>query len=256
MVYIANRNDAYFEEHGAHGDVVTGEVTQVPAHKLTRKELKKDSFVDLTGRGVEFLQEHYLKLGIAILAVVVVILGISIYNQGQARAKESASYLLYQGQSLLNRGAYVPAQERLQECIDRFGGTEAGKQARLDLAHVLMALGENEAALATIREGLSAVSAEDPLYRELEKFRAAALMNLSQFSEAGVIYRDMLAQEPSDQERYEISMRYVDCLKMEQRYQEGIELLEALKTDVENGLISVPTRDLESRLQLLRALSH
>jgi len=256
MVYIANRIDADFYRTRAISALINGEVKRLPTHKLTRKELKKDSFVDWTGRSFEFLQEHYLKIGIAILAIVVVILGVGIYNKGQTQAKQSASYLLYQGQSLLNRGAYMPARERLQECIDRFGGTQAGKQARLDLGHAFMALGENEAALATIMDGLNTVSVNDPLHRELEKFQAAAFMNLSQYTEAIAIYRDLLVKDPSDQERYEMSMRLADCLKMEGRYQEGIELLEALQTDVENGMISVSYRELESRLHLFRALSH
>ena len=58
----------------------------MPPHKLTRKELRQDGFVAWTGRAVDFLQDHYLKLAIGVLAVVVVVGGTSLYRQGGTRS--------------------------------------------------------------------------------------------------------------------------------------------------------------------------
>ena len=227
----------------------------MPPHKITRKDLKQDSFVDSIGRGVEWLQENYLKLGLGILAIVVMIVGISLYNQGQTKSRHSSSYLLYQGQSLLSRGSYSPARQRLQECIDRFGGTVAGKHARLDLAHALIALGENEAALLTLEDGLRIVGKAEQLHHNLLVFKATTLANLERYAEASDIYRDLLDAGPGDGERLELTMRLADCLRSTGRVQESIEVLEALQKDIERGDINVPSRDLESRLLMYRALA-
>ncbi len=225
-------------------------------YKLSRKELKQDSFVDLAGRGADFIQEHYLKLAIGVLAIVVLIVGVSLYRQGQVRGEQTAAYLLYQGETFVSRGAFIPARERLQECIERFGGTRFGKQARLDLGHALLAMGEADAALVTLEEGLAVTQPDEPLHQDLLVFKGAALMDLERFGEAEPLYRDLLGGEVSEQRRFELTLRLADCLKFTDRTREGLLVLEELQREVETGRIEVPSRDLESRLQIFRALAH
>jgi predicted negative regulator of RcsB-dependent stress response len=202
-----------------------------------------------------FLQENYLKIALAVLAVIVVIVGYSIYQRGQANARETAGTLLFQGQSFLAKGANEPARQKLQECIDRFGGTTFGKQARLELAQVLLAKGENQVALVTVEEGLSLVDPATPLHQGLQLAQATALVNLERFPEAEAIYRQLLATNPGDYKRMEWTMRLADCLKLGGRPQEGLAVLENLQEAVDRGEVQVPTRELESRLQLFTALT-
>ena len=72
------------------------------AQKLSRKQLKQDSFLDSIARTVEFVQENYVKLALGIGVVVVVVIAVSMYFQGQQKAREQASFLLD-----TNSGLYV-----------------------------------------------------------------------------------------------------------------------------------------------------
>jgi tetratricopeptide (TPR) repeat protein len=225
------------------------------APKFTRKNLKHDSFVEHTGELAAFLQEHFMKIGIGILVVVVVLVGISFYNQGRVKSSNSAAYLLYQGQSLLARGAYGAAQERLLQCTDRFGGTEFGKRAYLDLAHSLIAMGDPQSALATIEEGLGKVPARGELHDALLLFRATALSDLGRPAEAEAIYRQLLAANPSDVVRVDLTYRLSDCLRDAGRTREAVTVLEELRDAHARGEVDLVQRELETRIFTMRALA-
>ncbi len=227
----------------------------MPAHSMKRRNLKQDSFVEWTAKAAEFIQQYYVHLGIGILVIAVAVIGFSLSKKSQVSAQESASFLLYQGQSLMARGSFESARAPFQECIERFSGTRSGKQARLELAHAFLATGDNEAALATLEDGLRQVEGNDPLNRKLWTSKAATLMNLAQYREAEEIYRRLLAQNPNELEMGEWTMRLADCLQLQGRAGEAMSLLEELQAELESGKISKAPRDLESRLQVLRALA-
>jgi len=227
----------------------------VPAHRLTRKDLKQDSFVEWAAKATEFVQQYYVHIGVAILVVAVVIIGSSLYRKSRVSAQESASFLLYQGQSLLFRGECESARYPLQECIDRFSGTPSGKQARLDLAHAFLATGDNDAALAILEEGLQSTDSQSPLYEDLQQAKAATLMNLKEYDQAATVYESLLASDPRQRDRIEWTLRLADCRRLQGQLAEAAEILIQLQTEIEKGNISQPVRDLESRLQVLQALA-
>lgn len=226
------------------------------ARKMTRKNLKQDSFVDWTSRSVEFIQDHYLKLLIGVIGIIVVLVGVSYYSQGQVKSAQRASYLLFQGQSLLAQGAYGPAQERLQECSQDFGGTESGKRARLELGHVMIAQGDDLGALGLLEAGAAETSPEDALYRDYLRYQATALVNLKRHGEAERLYRQLLEGNPDGVEQVELELRLADCLRLDGRMHEALAVLERLQAAVHRGEITADTHDLETRLQLYRALAH
>jgi tetratricopeptide (TPR) repeat protein len=226
----------------------------VPAHKLTRKDLKHDSFVEWTARVYDFLQDHYLKLAAGVLAIAVLAVGMSFYGRSQDRNLGQASFLLYQGQSLLYRGAYGEASSRLEECVDRYGGTIFAKYARIDLGQAFMGMGENERALEVFTAAEN-MDRDDPMYPKLMTQKAAVLSNLERFAEAEAVYRSLLAMNPTPGQRQEWTYRLADCLQAEGRIADAVSLLAGLQDEVLRGELTLPSRDLESRLQYMRALS-
>ena len=225
------------------------------AQKLSRKQLKQDSFLDSIARTVEFVQENYVKLALGIGVVVVVVIAVSMYFQGQQKAREQASFLLYQGESLMYRGAYEAARERLQECHDRFGGTLFGKRAGLDLGHTYLALGNPEQALATLDGLANHADQKAAMHRELQMLRATALVDLQRYDEAAAAYRQLREEDLDPNERYEVDMRLADCLRLSGQVQEGLNILEDLKAAIDRGDIPSASRDLDTRLQIFRALA-
>ena len=70
------------------------------AHKLTRKELRQDGFVNWIERALEYVQENLVKAAIVAAVVVIVIVGGSYIRSSRMQAHQKASALLYQGQLL------------------------------------------------------------------------------------------------------------------------------------------------------------
>jgi len=225
------------------------------AHKLTRKDLKQDSFVDWTSRAVDFIQDNYLRLAIGAVAVVVLIVAVSFYTRGQVQARESAAAMLFQGQQLLGQGEYGAAEQRLQECRQSYGGTMFGKQACLDLAQVLMIQGQDTQALDIIAEGLQATEGDLSMTRALNKMKAACLMNLQQYDGAISLYRELLTGVSVDSERFDLVKRLASSLKLAGQLPAAITVLEELQRDVDLGEVELlQGRELETMIHMYRAL--
>ncbi len=230
--------------------------THHASHKLTRQDLKHDSFTEWTAKATEFLQEHYVPVAIGLLAVVAVIVGAQFYQRGQVRAQERAAYLLYQGESLLLQGAYGSARHPLEEIRQSFADTPLAAQAALDLAQVQTALGEHDAALATIEQQLSKEKGATPLRHALSLLKVSTLGSLGRNDEALAAGRAMLAAgDLTPQQRFDTTLLLADLLRAGGRLGEAVELLTSLQRDILNGSLQVPARDLDSRLQVLRALA-
>jgi predicted negative regulator of RcsB-dependent stress response len=227
----------------------------VVTHKLSRKDLKKDSFAALIGKSIDFIQENYMRLAVALLVLVVVVFGVIFYFQGQRRGREQASYLLYQGQNMLAQGAYGAAEVKLKECMDRYGGTFFGKMARLDLAQAMLARGEYQESLSVLQQAEQASPGGQSQRKKLLSMRAAALVGLQRFQEAAALYRELLSGSLTDSERYELSFQLADCLQASGQVQAAFEVLAELEEDFLRGDISQPNRDLQLRLELLRNLA-
>jgi len=204
---------------------------------------------------VELIQEHYVKVAVVLLAVAVVAVGSSYYQASQRKSAATASQLLYRGEDLLAKGSHVSAQASLQECIDRFGGTEFGKIAHVSLAKTMIAMGENEQALASAESSIAAFSQNDPQYIDLMLLKATALNNLKRYNEAIVEYRSLLEKEILDPMIYDVSLRLADCLHADGNTGEGLAVLEQLEQRIENEDLDLSNRNLESRIEFYRAFS-
>ncbi|MHB8078430.1 MAG: tetratricopeptide repeat protein [Candidatus Krumholzibacteriia bacterium] len=228
----------------------------MPTHKLTRKELKHDSFMEGTARATDFLQANYARVGIGLLIVIALIFGVRFMQQGQARAAQKASFLLFQGESLLQRGAFAEAKKPLQELRDSFGGSKFAPQAGFDLAQAQTALGENDAALATLDKILAGNSGDASLKAALQMLKGSVLGSLKRYPEAQTTVRGLLQTPGLDaRDRYDATLLLADLLRLDGKPGEAADALTALKKDIDSGTLDIEARDLDSRIQLLKALA-
>jgi len=228
----------------------------VTAQKITRKQLKQDGFLNWTERNLERLQEHYIKIGIVFLVVVVVLVGASYLRSSRAKAGIQASSLLYMGQSMLSGGSYEAARSRLQECVDRFGGNECGKLAHISLAEAQIALGENELALTTYDSAEQVFGAERPEQIAIMAGRAGALSNLELHEEASAQIREILARDDLyPVRRYELYLLLAESERLAGNPAAGLAAIEELKGMIDAGELDVMPRDLDVRLEYFRSLS-
>ncbi len=231
------------------------EVNELTTHKLTKKEIKHDGFVEGTEKGLEFLQKHGMSMGIAAVAIVVIIVGGAYMQKSKASSSNQASYLLYQGEGLLGSGNLDGAQAPLQECIDRYGDTEYGRLARVSLAKAYLAGGANADVLASVDLWLKDVPDDHPADRSLRIARATALSALNRHAEAAAAYGELAASATTDAEIFEFTIKQSDSLRVGGQPAEALRLLEALDARRARGEIKAPpTSDLRSKLEVLRAL--
>ena len=228
----------------------------MPTHKLTRKELKHDSFMEGTARATDFLQANYARVGIGLLVVIALVFGVRFMQQGQTRSTQKASYLLFKGESLLQRGAYAEAKQPLQELRDSFGGSKFAVQGGFDLAQAQAALGENDAALATIDKVLGGGRLEGGLKTALRMLKGSVLGSLKRFPEAQTAVRDLLqTQGLGARERYDATLLLADLLRLDGKAGDAADVLTGLQKEIDAGTLDIEARDLDSRIQLLKSLA-
>ncbi len=231
------------------------EVNALSTHKLTKKELKHDGFVEGTEKGLEFLQKHGMALGLAALAIVVVIVGGTYLQKSKASSTNQASYLLYQGEGLLASGNLEGAQAPLQECINRYGDTEFGRLARVSLAKAYLAGGANDDVVASVDLWLKDVPDDHPADRSLRVAKATALSSLRRYPDAAAAFGELAASAPTDAEVFEMTIRQAESLRQGGQAADALRLLEALDGRRARGEIKAPpTTDLRSKLEVLRAI--
>jgi tetratricopeptide (TPR) repeat protein len=231
------------------------EVKALATHKLTKKELKHDGFVEGTEKGLEFLQKHGLVIGVAALAVVVLIVGGTYVQKSKAASASQASYLLYRGEGLLASGNLDAAQAPLQECVDRYGDSEFGRLARVSLAKAYLAAGANEDVIASVDLWLADVPDTHPVDRSLRVARATALSALGRHADAAGAFGELAATATTDTELFELTVRQSESLRHGGQSAEALRVLEALDARRARGEVTAPsTTDLRSRLEVLRAL--
>ena len=118
-----------------------------PKRKITRDEIKKDSFVESVFEVRSFVKEN-LKLfyqiggGVALFLLLIIFLGQSSKNN-----KLEAEFLLTQSTLYLDGGDVQNAKILLQELVDEYDGTEAGRLGGYHLAQIYIRDNDNELAL-------------------------------------------------------------------------------------------------------------
>jgi tetratricopeptide (TPR) repeat protein len=227
----------------------------VAAQKFTKKSLKQDSFITSTERALEYLQRNATAVGVGLLVVVVLLVGGSYLSKGRAAARVEASYMLYQGQTLLTQGEYEMAMGPLQDCIEKHGGSEFAKYARLNLVQALIDLGDAEGALARLDEYAADIPVGHPAYKNMQLLRVTALADAGRPGEAADALAPLITDELSDQVYFQRTVRQAEFLQEAGRGQEALALLEGLKSAVAAGDRQVLGDELDNRIEVARILS-
>jgi tetratricopeptide (TPR) repeat protein len=217
--------------------------------------MKHDGFVEGTEKGLEFLQKHGMAIGLAIVALIVIIVGGAYMQKSKAASTNQASYLLYRGEGLLTSGNLDGAQAPLQECIDRYGDTEFGRLARVSLAKAYLAGGANNDVVTSVDLWLKDVPGGHPANRSLRIAKTTALSGLGRYADAAAAFGELAASATDDAQVFELTIRQSENLRQGGQPAEALRVLEALDGRRARGEIKAPTNnDLRSRLEVLRSL--
>ena len=118
-----------------------------PKRKITRDQIKNDSFVETIFDIRSYVMDNS-KLLSRIGGVFVVLLILIIFlGQSSKNNKQEAGFLLTQSNIYLDNGDSQNAKIILQELVDEYGNTESGRLGGYHLAQLYMKNNDNESAL-------------------------------------------------------------------------------------------------------------
>ena len=118
-----------------------------PKRKITRDEIKKDSFVESVFLIRSYINDNLQLLGrigggIGLLIIIIIFLSQSFQNN-----RQEAEYLLTKSTLYLDNGDLQNAKIQLQELIDEYGSTESGKIGAFYLAQLYLSDNNYESAI-------------------------------------------------------------------------------------------------------------
>ena len=121
-----------------------------PKRKITRDQIKNDSFVETIFDIRSYVMDNSKLLsriggGFVVLLLLIVFLGQSSKNN-----KREAEFLLTQSNVYLDNGDSQNAKIILQELVDEYGNTESGRLGGYHLAQLYLKNNEKESALSLL----------------------------------------------------------------------------------------------------------
>ncbi len=224
------------------------------AHKFTKKDLKQDSFISSTEKALEFLQRNATAVGIGLLALVVLLVGGSYWQQSQEASRIEASYMLFQGQTFIDQGDFEGAVIPLRDCVEKHGGSEFGRYARVALVHALLGAGEVDEALAAADRYAAEIPADHPASTELALIRATALADAGRPAEAAAAMEALISADLPDNTYIQRSLRRVQWLREAGDHAAAVAVLQELRDAAAAGQITPIGTELERELERTRAL--
>ncbi len=217
---------------------------------MTKQELRHDAFVDSTARATHWLQQNFMTVVIAVVALVVITLGAIFFQQSHRRSELQAGQLFFQASGLYAQGSYSECLIQLDELISRFGGSREGRAALYLSGASHLGLGENDQAYDRFREYLD--REPDGFYAESARLGLGlALEARGQVDEAVDAYRSVRAALPAgDPREVQAAVAEARTLQAAGRIDEAVAALESV-----GSLEDFAARqEIETRLAALRAL--
>lgn len=159
------------------------------AKKMSKEELREDKVVTAVKRLGEFGQRNlrYIAGGAALLLVLIV--GIALWNQNRSRAAEAASLGFTQAQQLYFAGNYAEALARFQAIESQHGTRGSARPVHMFIGNCQLSLGNPTEAEAAFRTALGKLGSDPILRSGAQRGLAAALADQGKMAEAAAAYQ-------------------------------------------------------------------
>jgi TolA-binding protein len=123
--------------------------------KLSRKEIKKDTLLDLYESSIGFFEKYKSKIMLYAGVLVVAVAAVYFYMNQKSQSNEKAGLELSRIMPIYDQGAYLEAIEGkqgtniigLKKLVEDYDGTENGETAKIYLANSYSFLGNYEEAI-------------------------------------------------------------------------------------------------------------
>ena len=105
-------------------------------HRLTKHEMKEDSFVTFAFRAQEYIQSNQKTLLLGLGALVLAVLGVWLYSSASSRSEGEAEGLLTSAFTRVQQNDMEGAASIYREIKDQYKGTQAAREAVFYLANL------------------------------------------------------------------------------------------------------------------------
>ncbi|MBU8922729.1 MAG: tetratricopeptide repeat protein, partial [Bacteroidales bacterium] len=159
-------------------------------NKLSRHELKEDSFVTFILEAREYLRENQNKFFAGLVVLIVVIAGAIWMNNSRMHAKASAEAQFSEALASYGAGQIKSAEEMFKIIDDRFGSMEQGACSLYFLGKIALADGRNAEATSYFEKYIS-MSSKYPFFKDsAREGLAVSYENARDYVKASEIYLD------------------------------------------------------------------
>ena len=217
--------------------------------KLTKHELKEDSFVTFVLAAREYVIENQNKIFIGLIVLVVIIAGSIWMNNSRIQAREEAKVHFAEALSSYRNGQIQSAEELFRITEERFGNLREGAYSSYFTGQCALMDGRNTEAIEAFERYLERAG-KFPFFKEAAMDgMATAYANDRNYDRAAEIYSDLIAGVDDDSFKENLYLKKAaDMYKLAGKEGQAIELLERL---LENT-VGVQRRDIQIELDVLR----
>ena len=161
------------------------------AHKLTKKELKKDSFITTMLQAFEFSKTHQNMLFVGLLIVIVIIAGSIWFTNARRQTREEASSQFSEGLAMFRAGDLKTSEELFKMVSERHANIQEGTYSFFFAGKCALLGGRNTDAIEWFDEYLER-SGKFPFFKDAAMDgKAVALENERRYGEAAVVYFEL-----------------------------------------------------------------
>lgn len=122
--------------------------------RLTRKELKRDKFVETTTKSLTFVRRHSTLIAATIIGIIVLIAGTIYYRYSRAEKLEKARTFLSSAISWYMQNNFDRAKSILERITTKYPGTKSATKALYYLGNVYYVTGDYDKAKQTFEDFL------------------------------------------------------------------------------------------------------
>ena len=225
------------------------EVVDLSSDKITKKQLKKDSFVTTTLKAWEYSREHQTTIFVVFLIVVVAIVGVLWTMQSRREAADRLDNRFGEALSYFRAGQLVAAEETFKLVRDQGGGSRDATYSRYFIGKCAIEDRRNLEAIEAFDDYLASANRYDFFYYAAMAGKAVALENERRYEEAAVIFAE-LAENPKTTgfDRKYYLMSAAENFKKSNQKDKALEVMGKL-LEITEG---IEKRDLEVEIDLMR----
>ena len=218
-------------------------------NRLTKKQLKEDTFISTTVRVWEYVREHQNMVFIGLIVIVVIIAGALWVSSARRQTREAAANQLADALTHYRSGNFKTAEEFFKLVTNRHKNMREGVYATYFIGKCALEDGRNLEAIDALNSYL-AQSNRYPFFHDAAMAgKATALENERRYEEAAEVYLELAENlKTNDFYKKEYLERAAVNLKQSNQKDRAIEVMEKL-LELTTGL---EHRDLEIEIEIMK----